>query len=95
MLTYICANFSKSEDEISEAMKEGAKEPSILRRLDFEKMKAIAKTYTLKEDCLVEEAVPICPWLHDGGRIKYTWEKIIKISLNRMGDVLGSFSYNN
>ena len=30
---YICANFSKPEDEMSEAMKEAAKETSVLRKV--------------------------------------------------------------
>ena len=36
-VTYICANFLKAEDAMSEAMKETAKEASKLRRSDFEK----------------------------------------------------------
>ena len=42
-VTYICANFPKAEDEMSEAMKETAKEASKLRRSDFEKWKLLLR----------------------------------------------------
>ena len=53
----MCAYFSKSEDESSEAMKQAAKEASKMNLNVFEQMKAIAKAYTTKRECSVQEAV--------------------------------------
>ena len=51
----MCAYFSKSEDEASEAMKQVAKE-AVKENLNvLEKMKAISKAYTTKRECSVQE----------------------------------------
>ena len=56
-VAYMCAYFSKSEDDASEAMKQVAKE-AVMENLNvFEKMKAISKAYTTKRECSVQEAV--------------------------------------
>ena len=49
--TYMCAYFSKAEDETSEAMKHAEKEALNASKTDFETMKVIAKT------CSVQEAI--------------------------------------
>ena len=53
----MCAYFSKAEDGTSEAMKEAAKDVFNSGVSDYEKMKAIAKTYTTKRECSVQGAV--------------------------------------
>ena len=53
----MCAYFSKAEDGTSEAMKEVAKDAFNRGVSDYEKMKAIAKAYTTKRECSVQEAV--------------------------------------
>ena len=40
-VTYMCTNFSKAEDETSEAMKQAAREALAGTKSDYEKMKAI------------------------------------------------------
>ena len=53
----MCAYFSKSEDEASEAMKQVAKE-AVKENLNvFVKIKAISKAYISKRECSVREAV--------------------------------------
>ena len=56
-VTYMCAYFSKSEDETSEAMKQAAKEAVTTNKSKFEQMKAIARAYATKRECSVQEAV--------------------------------------
>ena len=56
-VTYMCAYFSKAEDGTSKAMKEAAKDVFNSGVSDYENMKAIAKTYTTKRECSVQEAV--------------------------------------
>ena len=53
----MCAYFSKAEDETSEAMKQAAKEAPNARKTEFETMKAIAKAYSTKTECSVQEAL--------------------------------------
>ena len=54
----MCAYFSKSEDEASEAMKQAAAKEAVKENLNvFEKMKAISKAYTTKRECYIQEAV--------------------------------------
>ena len=53
----MCAYFSKSEDESSEAMKQAAKEAKELNKSSYEQMKSIAKAYITKRECSVQEAV--------------------------------------
>ena len=56
-VAYMCAYFSKSEDEPSEAMKQEAKE-AVKENLNvFEKMKVISKAYMTKREYSVQEAV--------------------------------------
>ena len=49
----MCAYFSKSEDEASEAMKQVAKEAVGENINVFEKLKAISEAYTTKRECSV------------------------------------------
>ena len=56
-VTYMCAYFSKSEDESSEAMKQAAKEAKELDKSSYEQMKSIARAYITKRECSVQEAV--------------------------------------
>ena len=56
-VTYMCAYFSKSEDETSEAMKQAAKEAVNLNKTQYEQMKSIAKAYASKRECSSQEAV--------------------------------------
>ena len=53
-VTYVCAYFSKAEDQTSEAMKQAAREAFISGKSDFAKTKAIAKAYTSKRECPVQ-----------------------------------------
>ena len=53
----MCAYFSKAEDETSEVMKQAAKEALSASKTEFETMKAIAKVYSTKRECSVQEAV--------------------------------------
>ena len=56
-VAYMCAYFSKSEDESSEAMTHAAKEASTLNLNAVEQMKSISKAYYTKRECSVKEAV--------------------------------------
>ena len=56
-VTYMCAYFSKVEDETSEAMKQVAKEASVSGKSNFEKMRAVARAYSTKREWSVQEAV--------------------------------------
>ena len=56
-VTYMCAYFSKSEDETSEAMKQAAKEAVNLNKTNFEQMKSVARAYATKRECSIQEAV--------------------------------------
>ena len=53
----MCAYFSKSEDEMSEAMKQAAMEAVTQNKEKFEQMKSIARAYITKIECYVQEAV--------------------------------------
>ena len=56
-VTYICAYFSKAEDEASEAIKQAVKDAVNEKKSDFERMKAIARTYATKREGSVQEVV--------------------------------------
>ena len=56
-VTYMCAHFSKAEDETSEAAKQAAKEALSGNKSHYEKMKAIARAYATKRECSVQEAL--------------------------------------
>ena len=58
-VTYMCAYFSKSEDETSEAMKQAAKEAFSSGKSNMEHMRSIARAYANKRECSVQEAVYI------------------------------------
>ena len=58
-VTYMCAYFSKSEDETSEAMKQAAKEAFNSNKTNIEQMRSIALVYDNKRECSVQEAVYI------------------------------------
>ena len=58
-VTYMCAYFSKSEDETSEAMKQAAKEAFNSNKTNIEQMRSIARAYANKRECSVQEAVYI------------------------------------
>ena len=50
-VTYMCAYFSKSEDETSEAMKQAAKEAFNSCKTNLEQMRSIARAYANKREC--------------------------------------------
>ena len=54
VVTYMCAYFSKSEDETSEAMKQAAKEAITINKSKVEQIKA--RAYATKRECSVQEA---------------------------------------
>ena len=56
-VSYMCAYFSKSEDESSEAMQQAAREAKKMNHDSYEQMKAIARAYITKRECSVQEAV--------------------------------------
>ena len=58
-VTYMCAYFSKSEDETSEAMKQAAKEAFQSNKTNIEQMRSVARAYATKRECSVQEAVYI------------------------------------
>ena len=58
-VTYMCAYFSKSEDEVSEAMKQAVKEALNSNKTSVEQMRSIARAYAMKRECSVQEAVYI------------------------------------
>ena len=45
-VTYMCAYFSKSEDETSEAMKQAAKEALDTNKTNIEQMRSISRAYS-------------------------------------------------
>ena len=51
-VTYMCTNFSKAEDETSEAMKQAAREALAGNKSDYEKMKAILELMPQRENAL-------------------------------------------
>ena len=53
----MCAYFSKSEDETSEAMKQAAKEAVNFNKTNIEQMKSVARAYATKRECSIQEAV--------------------------------------
>ena len=53
----MCAYFSKSEDETSEAMKQAAKEALNTNKTNIEQMRSISRAYQTKRECSVQEAV--------------------------------------
>ena len=54
---YVCAYFSKGENETSEGMKEAVKDAINGKKSDFQRIKAVARVYTTKRECSVQEAV--------------------------------------
>ena len=58
-VTYMCAYFSKSEDETSEIMKQAAKEAFKSNKTNIEQMRSVARAYATKRECSVQEAVYI------------------------------------
>ena len=58
-VTYMCAYFSKSEDETSEAMKQAAKEAFKSNKTSIEQTRSVARAYATKRECSVQEAVYI------------------------------------
>ena len=63
----MCPYFQKSEDKTFEAMKQVAKEALKRNKSEYEKMKAIAKTYIPKRECSVKQAVHLVTpelWLY-------------------------------
>ena len=53
----MCVYFSKAEAGTSEAMREVGKDAFNRDVADFERKKAIAKPYTTKRECSVQESV--------------------------------------
>lgn len=58
-ITYIFAYFSKAEDETFEVMKKTAKEWRVSGKTDFEKMKAVARAYSTKRECSIQDTVHV------------------------------------
>ena len=58
-VTYMCAYFSKSEDETSEAMKQAAREAFKSNKTNIEQMISVARAYATKRECSVQETVYI------------------------------------
>ena len=56
-VAYMCAYFSKSEDESSETMNQPEKEASALNLNAFEQIKSISIAYSTKREFYVQEAV--------------------------------------
>ena len=56
-VTYMCADFSKTENKTSEAMKQAAKEAHALGKTNLEKMRTVARAYSTKREFSVQEAV--------------------------------------
>ena len=54
---YMCAYFSKTKNETYEAMKQAVKETGMSGNTELEKMRAVAKAYSRKRRCSVQEAV--------------------------------------
>ena len=57
VVNYLCAYLSKHEDAISQSMSEAAKTAKELNYSKFEQMKLIARAYTTKRECSVQECV--------------------------------------
>ena len=53
----MCAYFSKSEDDTSQAMNQAAKEATSCNKSKLELMKSVARAYITKRECSVQEAV--------------------------------------
>ena len=84
----MCAYFSKAEDETSEAMKQAAKEAPNARKTEFETMKAIAKAYSTKTECSVQEALyHILPELW----LRKIFPKVIFLNSNMPESATGFF----
>ena len=47
-ITYMCAYFSKTENETSEAIKQAVKEAYMSENTELEKLRAVAKAYSKK-----------------------------------------------
>ena len=65
--SYMCAYISKAEDETSKSMKQAVKESPTRNKLDYKKIKPIARAYVTKRECSIEEAVYLAMlalWLH-------------------------------
>ena len=56
-ITYMCKYISKTEDECSKAMKQALEEAKNSNCNKFEQMVQIAKAYSSKRECSVQEAV--------------------------------------
>ena len=56
-VTYMCAYFAKVEDETYEATKQAAKGALFASKIGFETIKAIAKSYSTKGECSVQEVL--------------------------------------
>ena len=75
----MCAYFSMAENETSEAMKQAAKEAFFSGKTELEKMRAVAKTYSKKRECSVQETVYLLMpelWL------RKTFPKVIFLNSN-------------
>ena len=56
-VAYMCAYFSKSEDESTEAMQQAAKEARDMNKNNYEEMKSVSRAYANKREVSVQEAV--------------------------------------
>ena len=53
----MCAYFSKSEDETSEATKQAAKEALNTNKTNIEQIRSISRALQAKRECSMQEAV--------------------------------------
>ena len=53
----MCAYSSKSEDESSEATKQAVKDAVTTNKSSYEQIKSVARAYSTKRECSVQEAV--------------------------------------
>ena len=75
----MCAYFSKVEDETSEAMKQATQKASVSGKSNFERMRAVARAYSTKRECSVQESVYlVLPELW----LRKTFPKVIFLNSN-------------
>ena len=58
-VAYMCAYFSKSENECSVAMKQAVRDVFEKESNNYEQMKSVADTYINERECVVFRSVPI------------------------------------
>ena len=56
-VTYVCAYWSKTEDECCQGMSEAVKESLEANLSNYAQMRSIAQAYLSKKECSLQEAV--------------------------------------